>query len=130
MKYISLFCVKLCEYKMIHEGEILEKAIRSSGVSIAFLANKTGYSRRHFYNLFNNDVIPMDLSIKVGDIINYDFSLDLKKLNKFKKFVKIQTYEETDFWKNKYLDLLEKYNLLLENNDSKKSKKEKTKIKN
>ena len=40
-----------------YEGEILEKAMRNSGVSIAFIAKKVGYSRRHFYNLFANKKI-------------------------------------------------------------------------
>ena len=99
---------------MKHEGKILEKGIRNSGISIAFIANKTGYSRRHFYNLFNNETIPVDLFISVGEIINFDFSIELKKLKSFRKKIKEESDTEINHWKDKYLDLLEKYQKLLE----------------
>lgn len=99
---------------MIHEGQILEKAVRTSGVSIAFIATKIKYSRRHIYNLFNNEVIPVDVFVQIGVIINHDFSSELKKIKTFKRSIVTENEHEIDYWKNKYVDILEKYNELLE----------------
>lgn len=97
---------------MKHQGEILEKAIRNSGFSIALLAKKIGYSRRHFYNLFQNEKITIDIFLKVGKIINHDFTNEIKDLAQIKNTFS-STQEDAEYWKNKYLLLLEKFNELL-----------------
>jgi hypothetical protein len=106
---------------MKHHGEIVENAVRSSAYPISKLADKLGVTRQTVYNLFSAPVISWDRLKEIGEIINYDFGKDLK-------FPRIKSYnypendsmpvfkdsaEEINFWKNKYIDLLERYNKLL-----------------
>ncbi|MFK7901012.1 MAG: hypothetical protein AB8B61_09670 [Cyclobacteriaceae bacterium] len=43
----------------LHQGEGLEKAIRASGMSISYIAREMGRSRRHFYNIFEQEKVEM-----------------------------------------------------------------------
>ena len=103
---------------MQHKGKILEKAVRESGMQLTKLSVKMDKSRRWMYNAFENENLSIDYILAIGKIIHYDFSDDLKDLKKFKesaeKFGINKNASDSDYWKNKYLNLLEKYNLLLE----------------
>ncbi len=108
---------------MVHKGEIIEKAVRSSGISITVLSKRIGKSRRHIYNIFNNPNVDWEMILKISKAIHYDFSkdfTDLDKLNKYRTKEKLSFAMEDnssynndpDYWKNKYLELLEDYNKL------------------
>lgn len=103
---------------MQHKGKILEKAVRESGMPLTKLSKKMAKSRRWMYNAFENENLSIDYILEIGKIIHYDFSEDLKDLKKFKEsadhFGINSNPENSEYWKNKYLNLLEKYNLLLE----------------
>ena len=89
--------------------------------------------------LFENNNVPIDYILQIGEIIQYDFSDEIKELKKYKlATVNKEVNEGTndylfaeqstpDFWKNKYLELLEKYNQLLEANQPSKTKQPKKK---
>lgn len=96
---------------MPHHGKVLEKAIRESGYSLALVSRKTKISRRHFYNLFLQEIIKIDVFLKVGKVINHDFTADIKDIAQLKNTT--SALEDTEYWKNKYLQLLEKFNELL-----------------
>ena len=125
--------MKLCRYLsaqytfMVHRGEKLEKAIRESGISISSIARRLGKSRKHMYNLFLNPQISIDVMLEVGKIIHYDFLKDLEYFSKTDTSAiraaesDEKEYDSVEYWKNKYLKLLEKYNKLLE--DQAKQKK-------
>jgi hypothetical protein len=116
---------------MKHRGEIVEKAVRESGYSITKLAERLGISRRHIYNLFDNAKIDWDTVSLIGTIIRYDFSKDFTELQagnfaseplvsytagekgKGKPGLK-QLQMEVTYWKHKYIELLEKYNQMLQ----------------
>lgn len=109
---------------MYHRGEIVEKAIRQSGYSITRVAAELGKSRRWMYYVFENRNLSMDLILEIGQIIHYDFSKDLcefkltpKNLieDMFKEYPRRigDQKKEIENWKNKYMDILEKYNKLL-----------------
>lgn len=112
---------------MNHRGEIVEKAIRESGYPIATLAKKLGRSRRHLYNIFENNKVPWDTIEDIGKIINHDFSKNFKELRLAQANVML---EEKQIYLSKereleeartalsdlrvrYIELLEKYNGLL-----------------
>lgn len=105
---------------MVHKGEIVEKAVRASGIKITELARQIGVSRRHLYNLFENSNLSFEFIYKIGKIIHYDFSKDFSlypdSINQDEKKNHINDdptlYSENINWKNKYLELLEKYNEL------------------
>lgn len=109
---------------MQHKGEIIEKAIRQSGYSITKLAKKLGKSARWMYYMFESSNVSIDHILEIGEILHHDFSNEIKELKKYKVLNEIQAikdsetsykskHEELEYWKNKYLALLEKHNQLL-----------------
>ena len=109
---------------MQHKGEIIEKAVRESGYSITRLAKRMGKSRRWVYQIFENPNVPVDYVLEIGKIIHHDFSDDIKELKLYKMSMTKQLLneppqifgsdkEEAEYWKNKYLMVLEKYNDVL-----------------
>lgn len=109
---------------MQHKGEIVEKAVRDSGYSITKLAKRMGKSRRWVYQIFESSNVSIDYILEIGKIVHHDFSKDIKELKTYSASMANQIMneppqrfssdkEESEFWKNKYLLILEKYNDLL-----------------
>jgi hypothetical protein len=109
---------------MKHKGKIVEKAVRESGISITKICKKLGKTTRWMYYTFENPDVSLDHIVKIGKIIHHDFSGELNEYTTFfeKKltgdnfnvpvtFFAIE--KNADYWKDKYLELLEKYNALL-----------------
>ncbi|MDF3029370.1 MAG: hypothetical protein K0S23_3677 [Fluviicola sp.] len=103
---------------MQHRGEIVERAIRKSGYPITGIAKKLGKSRRWMYLMFDNSQVDIESIISIGKIIHHDFSDEIRELNA----INPNSFQEPDakynkqtkeYWKNKYLKLLENYNELL-----------------
>ena len=107
---------------MQHRGEIIKKAIYQSGYSITKLAERLGKSRRWVYLQFENSNVSLDLILQIGEIIHYDFSDDFNELknksNVVNDPVNFYSNDEVEFWKNKYLTLLEEYTELLKKGTS------------
>ena len=111
---------------MQHRGEIVERAVRQSGYSLTKLTIRLGKSRRWIYHEFENPMLPIETIFEIGRIIHYDFSDELVELKKYGNAISIEKDtkenligDSAEFWKNKYLNLLEKYNALLENTSTK-----------
>ncbi len=67
------------------------------------------------YHVFANYNTPIDTILKIGKIIHYDFSEDIKELSKLKVDNRDNdNYQTAEYWKDKYLQLLKKHNALLE----------------
>ena len=58
---------------MVHRGEIVEQAVRKSGIPIATIAKRLGKSRRWMYLMFENPDVPLEVIKRIGEIIYYDF---------------------------------------------------------
>ena len=105
---------------MQHRGEIVELAVRQSGYSLSKLTQRLGKSRRWIYHAFENPILSIDVVFEISKIIHHDFSDEITELKRFNSVVKAQNgnsyieNESVDYWKNKYLVLLEKYNAMLE----------------
>jgi hypothetical protein len=106
---------------MQHKGEIVERIVRKSGYSLTRLTKQLGKSRRWIYNAFENPHLSIDHIIEIGRVIHHDFSLEIEELRRYRQFSSdvenryIGPDENSvDYWKNKYLVLMEKYNELLE----------------
>jgi predicted transcriptional regulator len=103
---------------MQHRGEIVKNAIHQSGYSITKLALKLGKSRRWMYQMFDNSNVSLEIVLQIGEIIHYDFTDEIRG---FKKSAFVESRETNystpentvEFWKDKYLKLLEDYNALL-----------------
>lgn len=113
---------------MQHKGEIIEKAVRESGHSITKLAQKMGKSRRWVYQIFDSSIVPIDYIMEIGKIIHHDFTRDIKGIKLYAGALTTASFEENafsgktkaeevEFWKEKYVGLLEKYNDILTKND-------------
>jgi predicted transcriptional regulator len=109
---------------MIHRGEIIKKAVYKSGFSITELAKRLGKSRRWVYLMFENPSVSLDVVLELEKIIHYNFSLEIKEirpsmLGLIEPTSSGQNEKHSDeYWKNKYLRLLEEYNELLKSNNS------------
>jgi predicted transcriptional regulator len=105
---------------MQHRGEIVELAVRQSGYSLTKLTQRLGKSRRWIYHAFENPILSIDVVLEISKIIHHDFSDEITELKRLNSGVKAQNgnsyieNESVDYWKNKYLVLLEKYNAMLE----------------
>ncbi|MFK7786571.1 MAG: hypothetical protein AB8B56_15735 [Crocinitomicaceae bacterium] len=109
---------------MQHKGEIIEKAVRESGFSITRLSERMGKSRRWVYQIFESQSVSVDYILAIGKIIHHDFTEEIEELKSYKMNLATQITndqqhafgddkDEVDYWKNKYLTVLEKYNDLL-----------------
>jgi ribosome-binding protein aMBF1 (putative translation factor) len=100
---------------MKHYGEMLEKAVRNSQISISELAKKLKVNRRTIYYWFSRKTVNIDVLNNIGQIIQLNFRHDYYEMNK-----KTSSFsnphdsdkltDDIDFWKNKYQILLERYN--------------------
>ncbi|MBL4678833.1 MAG: hypothetical protein JKY70_21970 [Mucilaginibacter sp.] len=107
-----------------HQGQIIEYVVRKNSFNVSNLALQLGINRRTLYNYFGSPSIKPSVILQIGGILRHDFSKEFpnmftneefqKMLNSGPKFnLGIQESVEDDFYKEKYLSLLEEYNELL-----------------
>ena len=105
-----------------HYGQIVELVIRKKGFSISELARLTHMNRRSVYNWFNQKYLKQEIIYQIGLTINHDFSVEFPELFRKEDFNQNQLglsgssfWEPPNpaLWKDKYIELLEKYNNLL-----------------
>lgn len=99
-----------------HRGEIIERAVRESGMSLVAVSSKLKVSRRTLYNYFDQADLSVEMIERIGKVIHADINELLEMVGYSQSRVSPTASEKGDdvFWKNKYIDLLEKYNALLE----------------
>ena len=100
---------------MEHRGEIVENAIRNSGIPLTTIAKKLGKTRQWLYLLFGNPNAPLDAVLSIGKIIYHDFSEDISALNSTIKLEEPNNeyLSNNNYWKEKYFLLMEEYHTLL-----------------
>ena len=99
----------------VHMGELLERAIRRKGLNITELAEALNITRRTLYNWFKQEVIDEVIMERISEVISYDFSNNA--VNPIiRKIVIKETVLIRDeaYWRDKYIDLLERYAKLLQ----------------
>ncbi|QNL51697.1 hypothetical protein H8S90_09045 [Olivibacter sp. SDN3] len=108
-----------------HYGEIIEKVMRRNGYSISEAARTMKVNRRSVYNWFDQPKLKDNLIFKIGCALRYDFSKEFPELFTTEDFQKafsntqvkrtnvVDELEKTNYWKDKYISLLEKYNAML-----------------
>lgn len=94
---------------MQHRGEIIKIAVYKSGFPITNLAKRLNKSRRWVYFMFEKKEISLDLILQIGNIIHFDFTQEINALNALRNNKHVD-YENSIYWENKYLTLLEKFN--------------------
>jgi hypothetical protein len=103
----------------VHHGEILENVIRRTGPSLTDLAKLMNVNRRSIYNWFLQQRLKPERILRIGRTIGHDFSLEFPEFFVSDDFKvepppEIAVEVKLDVWKEKYIDLLERYNFLLE----------------
>jgi transcriptional regulator with XRE-family HTH domain len=105
---------------MVHRGELLKSAIKQSGIPVSRVAEAIGKSRRWLYLQFEKRDVALDMLLRIGKFIHYDFSAEIPELTTKQPYSKnihdsLTPYPDQDaaFWKDKYLRLLEEYSTLL-----------------
>jgi DNA-binding transcriptional ArsR family regulator len=104
--------------KKIHRGEILDKAVKESPVTVTKLVQRMKISRGTYYNHVNNPELPFELLYHYGKIINHDFSNEIPQMNKYVFEEPEELYEEPktieeairqrNYWRDRFYRLLEK----------------------
>lgn len=59
---------------MPHQGEILQEAIKNSGISITRIVEELGITRPTIYRKFKDETVDYSFVKRIGEIINHDFS--------------------------------------------------------
>ena len=79
--FVVTFCTYLHQryanpFYMPHQGEILQEAIKNSGISITRIVDELGITRPTIYRKFKDETVDYSFVKKIGEIINHDFSND------------------------------------------------------
>ncbi|RZK36273.1 MAG: hypothetical protein EOO61_10615 [Hymenobacter sp.] len=61
---------------MTHQGEIVQEAIKNSGISITRIVEELGITRPTIYRKFKDDTLDAKFVRRIGEIIGHDFSQD------------------------------------------------------
>ena len=85
------------------------------------MAKRLKKSRRYIYDVFEKQDVTLDLILRIGKIIQHDFSNDLKNLSKIPEEHQLEvitepdiSFEDVNYWKSEYFELLEQHKHLLE----------------
>ena len=114
----------------LNRGQILATAVGASGLSKEDVAKKAGYTRSAYYKHIENPNLDFHILILYGKAIKHDFTEEFPEMPKYmleepeEAYGKPKTMEDAvkliEQWKHKYLELLEKYNRLIEERMEKK----------
>ena len=110
----------------MQNGEIVELVIRRNHISISELSRKLKVSRRSIYNWFTQENLSREIIYKIGEVLNHDFSAEFPDmfdramiLNHHQNMTtdtEAEELESVTYWRNKYINLLEKHNDFLIHN--------------
>jgi hypothetical protein len=103
-----------------NKGDVIERIVRTK-IGISELSRILHVSRTSIYNWFEHGHLNLDTICKIGQAINHDFANEFPEefANANLHHPTDTTSEKTDesysiqYWMNKYISLLEKYNELL-----------------
>ncbi|SMC95248.1 helix-turn-helix transcriptional regulator [Pedobacter nyackensis] len=103
-----------------NKGDVIERIVRTK-IGISELSRILHVSRTSIYNWFEHGHLNLDTICKIGQAINHDFANEFPEefANAHLHHPTETTSEKTDenysiqYWMNKYISLLEKYNELL-----------------
>ena len=61
---------------MPHQGEIVQEAIKSSGISVTRIVEELGITRPTMYRKFKDDTLDANFVKRIGEIIGHNFAQD------------------------------------------------------
>lgn len=104
-----------------NKGDVIERIVRTK-IGISELSRILHVSRTSIYNWFEHGHLSLETICRIGQAINYDFSKEFPEdFAKERNHVSMKTISGTEekfedrenlinYWMNKYISLLEKYN--------------------
>lgn len=111
---------------MIHRGRILQNIVENvtPKVSIASLARKIGIDRSTVYLHFRSDQLDYSTILKYGKALKHDFSVEFPEMlqyistvdepiTEYQPMTVSEALKERDYWKDKYIALMEKHHELV-----------------
>jgi hypothetical protein len=108
----------------IHRGHVLRDAVEATGLNKEIVADKAGYTRSSYYKHIQDPDLAYHILVAYGKAIKHDFTVELHGMPKYivedppaeyEKGMSIEyALKQIHYWKDKYLELLEKYNQLIE----------------
>lgn len=75
-RLIYIFVCHLNPVPMPHQGEIVQEAIKNSGISITRIVEELGITRPTIYRKFKDDTLDTNFVKRIGEIIGHDFAQD------------------------------------------------------
>lgn len=96
-------------------GRLLEKVIRKKGLNISKLAKAIGVDRRSMYNWFSEPELKEGILERIAEAIDHDFSAEVPTatIKNPDLIASSKEIRDDEYWKDKYIDLLERYSDLL-----------------
>jgi len=109
---------------LIDRGKILENVFKTSGFSLTELSKRVAYDRTTVYRHFAKAELEFSILLKYGKALNHDFSVEFPELLSYFSTAEepmaayssstlAEALKERDYWKDKYIALLEKHNALI-----------------
>jgi len=131
--FYTVLCLSLTPLKKgkthIHRGQILKDAVEATRLNKEDVAAKAGYTRSSYYKHIQDPELPYHILAAYGRAMRHDFTDELPEMPKYiveepeSGYTKGMTIDDLlkqiDYWKDKYIELLEKYNRLIEERRSK-----------
>lgn len=129
---LILNMAKKLKIPMKDRGAIVEQVVRKSGVKLTTIRDRLKINYGTIYNWFSYPQLEWEHIERIGRVIGHDFRVEFPDMPVYLE-VKEETevvgepkedygydplkrqVKETDMWRNKYIQLLEKYNELLKN---------------
>jgi hypothetical protein len=102
----------------IHMGKLLEKVVRKKELNITELALAIGVQRRTMYNWFATPNLSETILRRISRVIVYDFkgtgdTPSIVTPDIVDIATELVTSKNEEYWKDKYIDLLERYSTIL-----------------
>ncbi len=120
--FISLPLLKK-KITSLHRGQLLEDAVKASRLKKEEVAAKAGYQRTSYYKHIREPDLPYHILTAYGKAIKHDFTEFLPDMPKYmieeadSQYNQPATLEDArrqiDYWKTKYIDLLERFNQIV-----------------
>lgn len=108
----------------IHRGKILQQLVDATRTNKSVIAERAGYSRASYYKHIQEPELEYRIITAYGKAIKHDFTKEFPEMPKYlleepdvsysKDLTIEDAREQIEYWKNKYVELLEKYNHLIE----------------
>jgi hypothetical protein len=113
---------ELC--RVTNKGEILERVALKIIPNKAELARQMDIDRTTLYRHFADPDLDNGIILRYGKVLKHDFSIEFPDLSTFgnllmeplaeyRPITLSEALREADMWRDKYIDLLERHNVLL-----------------